>query len=549
MDKPVQRAIDNLELHIRHARNLLKSTEEVKISQLIESHANMHSVLHEHAAAYAIDSSAFIYSLLRLPRCIFDTEEIILGQSFTVFKNNGFASVDNWKQVEAVGRRRKMAFDGKKTLAVYIGSVSDVDDLVTLLTAFQIEWNKLHEALAKQKNKDIAKLLSESDIDRLKTILGEQYDTLLKKLVGKKMSFVVRLISGSYVEYMRSTQYWWNHVVDTVEPLKINERPIYFVSSNTHSLINLVTKTAVKQKDAIIDFLKDEHHADLLTVWEEIMASKSDATEEFFLNYVAKKYAREHPEFNKLQEKDLRSLGIAHVRPHHFLDISVQVLELKHFAKITPSLIVGLDLAKLKQSQALIVNIDYPLGWSAYQILTEVAQNVDIIRGVYIMGKAAVLTGEIGDVMLPGTVYDLHTKNEYVFNNAITTIDMKKVYKTGSVFNNQKALTVKGTFFENQQFINYWYKQGYATIEMEAGPYLNAVYECVAYNRYLENQHVSLTNVPFELGMAHYASDTPNSKAKNLGARNLSYEGVESTYGITQVILQKIIERELSFLN
>ncbi len=35
----------------------------------------------------------------------------------------------------------------KDTLAAFIASVSDIDDLIPMLTAYQIEWNKLHDRL------------------------------------------------------------------------------------------------------------------------------------------------------------------------------------------------------------------------------------------------------------------------------------------------------------------------------------------------------------------------------------------------------------------
>ncbi len=43
----------------------------------------------------------------------------------------------------AHSRRRKMFFDGESTLAAFIASVSDIDDLIPMLAAYQIEWNKL----------------------------------------------------------------------------------------------------------------------------------------------------------------------------------------------------------------------------------------------------------------------------------------------------------------------------------------------------------------------------------------------------------------------
>jgi hypothetical protein len=110
---------------------------------------------------------------------------------------------------------------------------------------------------------------------------------------------------------------------------------------------------------------------------------------------------------------------------------------------------------------------------------------------------------------------------------------------------NQKTIAVKGTFMESAEILKQWHKEGYSIIEMETGPYLNAIYEFVYYNRYIENQFINLTGTTFELGIVHYASDTPYSKAKNMGVRNLSYEGVEPTYAISLAIIKKIIEKEL----
>ena len=50
------------------------------------------------------------------------------------------------------------------------------------------------------------------------------------------------------------------------------------------------------------------------------------------------------------------------------------------------------DAEALAQSHAAIVNIDYPLGLAAYNILREVAVDSSALRGVYVLGKAATLT-------------------------------------------------------------------------------------------------------------------------------------------------------------
>lgn len=537
-----------IEQHIKNSRNLLKSQSSVRIEQLIPSHVAMDSILHEGASEKNIDTSAFIYSLLRLPQNMSEIKQVILGQSYTVFKNNGLTQIDLWQKVEAPGRRRKMYFDGNDNLGVYIGSVSDVDDLVTLLTAFQIEWNKLHSLFSNTKHTDLEQILTQDDIVRFQTILGENYKSFFQKVAQRTIDITLTLLSGSYVEYMRSTQYWWNHVADSIKDLQVNKRPIYFVSSNMHSLSNVITKTAVNHQEEIISYLHSNGQEQLLAIWQDICSGKSKDNAEFFLHYAAKKFARNNPDYFTEHMADEVKFGIQTIMAHHYLDINVQIIEVAKLSQGTFHESLKLDLKPLAKSNAIIVNIDYPLGWAAYQILTEIGQNVDILRGVYLMGKAAILTGKIGDITLPSTVFDLHTKNTYQFTNVITSKELKAIFRSGNVTDEQKALTVKGTFFENRQFINHWYNQGFSTIEMEAGPYLNAMYECVSYNRYLENESINLSNPPFEIGIAHYASDTPNSKAKNLGARNLSYEGVESTYGISLVILKKILEHELSFV-
>ena len=70
-----------------------------------------------------------------------------MGQSERVFCEHGYCDVEQWQQVNAPGRRRRSFFDGQKTLAVYIASRSDIDDIVPILTAYQIERAKLHQRL------------------------------------------------------------------------------------------------------------------------------------------------------------------------------------------------------------------------------------------------------------------------------------------------------------------------------------------------------------------------------------------------------------------
>jgi len=91
--------------------------------------------------------SAFLYSVMRLPECMSRVSLVLMGQSEEVFSRRGYPHVDRWQPVNALARRRMMFYDGAGTLAAFIASVSDIDDLIPIITAYQIEWNKLHQRL------------------------------------------------------------------------------------------------------------------------------------------------------------------------------------------------------------------------------------------------------------------------------------------------------------------------------------------------------------------------------------------------------------------
>src|SRR5438552_9856093 len=133
----------DVELYIRTYNTLLRSSGEISLKALIQAHYNIDSSLHPDARSPYPDMSAFIYSALRLPASIIHCDLVSLGQSEEVFLQHGF-HVNTWEAVTASARRRKWFYDGKKTLAVYVASVSDTDDIVPMLVAFQIEWDKLY---------------------------------------------------------------------------------------------------------------------------------------------------------------------------------------------------------------------------------------------------------------------------------------------------------------------------------------------------------------------------------------------------------------------
>jgi hypothetical protein len=238
------------------------------------------------------------------------------------------------------------------------------------------------------------------------------------------------------------------------------------------------------------------------------------------------------------------NLGIQHIASLHSFDVEAQVIQLSHLDPPTMDPRLGPDLAFLKNSDALILNIDYPLGMAAYNILFKISEQVGELLGVYVTGKAATLNGVIGDVMIPTVVQDEQSHNTYLFPNSFTAADVTPYVVYGAVLDNQKAVTVRGTFLQNDIYMDVFYREGYTDIEMEAGPYLSAMYEMYRPQRHPINEVVNLYGIPFDVGILHYASDTPLSKGRNLGAGSLSYYGMDSTYGVTVAILRRIFDLE-----
>ena len=531
MDRGVpSSANEDIELYMRTYYSLLRSSGEIQIKSLIETHAQMDSSLHLHARDEFPDMSAFVYATLRLPECIKQTRLVLLGQSDEVFDKAGFPDVENWQEVSAAGRRRKMFFDGRETLAAFIASASDIDDLIPILAAYEIEWNKLHDLINQAggitrfdaaTREELANTLriSLADLGTLNNIWGGKLIANLQTIGATTKQFALRLLAGSLLDYHKATQRWWDNIAQVAAPL-LAGRPIYLVSSNLHSLANLITGHALTHESALIDYIREIEHADLLEEYTSIRAAEVRSSKENFLYYVWKKFSADpkhatHAAAIKAQADT--DAGITTIPSSRYLDVGAQVFELDRLipARLDPRLPRD-DLARLRHSRAVIFNIDYPLGLAAYQILSEIAQNVDQVKGFYLMGKAATLNGRIGDVIIPNVVYDEHSQNTYLFNNCFSARDIEPYLVYGSVLDNQKAITVKGTFLQNRKFMELFYREGYTDIEMEAGPYLSAIYEMIYPKRYPVNEIVRLYHTNFDFGFLHYASDTPYSKGKNV---------------------------------
>jgi hypothetical protein len=352
------------------------------------------------------------------------------------------------------------------------------------------------------------------------------------------------------VEYRRATDLWWEHIEEICNELI--DRPVYFISSNPHSMVNLLSGYAFRNKQKLIDYLHETNNHELQEEWENIQAQQVVSSQENFLYYILKKFQQTNhgTQFVNDQKNAEIECGILRISSEHNFDVDAQIIELNQICPDTldPRLQDG-DLSYLARSDAILLNIDYPLGMAAYNILSEVSEHVEKVLGIYIMGKSASLNGTVGDIVIPNVVHDEHSKNTYLFQNSFSAAHVTPYLMYGTVLDNQKCVSVRGTFLQNSRYMEVFYREGYTDIEMEAGPYLSAIYEMYRPQRHPVNEIVNLYEVPFDVGIIHYVSDNPMGKGKNLGAGSLSYYGMDSTYASSVAILRRIFQLEKTRIN
>jgi hypothetical protein len=553
------RLSDEVELYQRTYMTLLRSSGETHLRVLEPSHRAMGSSLHPLAASDEIDLGAFIYSIRRLPDGAVGATRVAMGQAVEALVANGMP-VEEWTEAEAPARRRRWYDDGNGTLAVLLASASDVDDLVPTLVAFQIEWNKIRvrqraagwlDVVADREPspEDCERLLGggAEDWGRLREAWGEQFAARMQLIAERRMDLRVRMLGGSNAGYARMTRRWWAPVSAELADEHLSERPLYFVSSNTHSLVNIVTSTARDCEEQLVAFVETMDEDDILR--EELAAFREGRTEgswENFLYFVARLYfaARGSEGAAERRAAELRS-GVKHLRSTTALRVPAQIFALSSLRPEGLDPRVGdVDSEALAASDAIVVNIDYPLGLAAYNILREVAVDRAALRGVYVLGKAATLNADVGDVMISSVVHDEHSSSTYWLDNAFSVDDLASDLRFGTGLDNQRAVTVKSTFLQNRSYLDFYYREAFTVVEMEAGPFCNAVYELADADRHPVGEAVNFSKLPIDLGIIHYASDTPYTQARTLGARGLSYYGLDSTYASSLAILRRILTLE-----
>ena len=300
---------------------------------------------------------------------------------------------------------------------------------------------------------------------------------------------------------------WANKLKNVLVKENLHQRPMNIISANMHSVKNMLFAN-----DALKRPCKTETDYSL---YEEISNNKN--LQDRILDYAL-------------------SQGMIYIKDESGCNIDVQIIDLKKVSlKNTP-----FSKSNFSGEDILIV-FDYAFGEQAFEIMDELLRPFEVngeerklnVKSISIMGKAGILTGKKGDIMIPTSHIFEGTADNYPFENALKLKDFEdnelKAFEGSMV-------TVLGTSLQNKDILSYFMNTSWKSIglEMEGAHYQKAIQVASKIRHHI--------NEDLFLCYAYYASDNPLETGSTLSSGGLGLTGVKPTYLITLRILEKILK-------
>lgn len=316
---------------------------------------------------------------------------------------------------------------------------------------------------------------------------------------GKKRVVTFTPVLRERIGHHIHGEVWANNIKKALLENDLLNRPIHIISANMHSVMNtlfvpIALKTELKKLSSF-------------EVYEALSEDKNSALR------------------NKVSKVALNN-GMQYLKDESGTNINVQIF----------------DVSKIDASKnEVIVVMDYAFGEQAYETIDELLrpykQNNELIRldvqSLSIMGKAGILEGGKGDVMIPSAHIFEGTADNYPFENELTLQDFQDDdinVVEGTM------ITVLGTSLQNKDILKFFYNSTWNVIglEMEGAHYQKAIQSASKVRGSISKD--------VKVRYAYYASDNPLETGSTLASGGLGTTGVKPTYIITQNILKQILK-------
>ena len=301
---------------------------------------------------------------------------------------------------------------------------------------------------------------------------------------------------------------WATNIKETLIQNNLLERPIHIISANMHSVMNSIFANPVlgsKYKG------KSEYD-----IYEDLSASGNKE-----LRNKVEAFALQH--------------GMISLPDQSGTNIDVQIFDTSKIDWAKSSF----PKAQIKGENPVIIVMDYAFGEQAYETIDELlkpykkGQNTHFVNvvSVSIMGKAGILQGGKGDIMIPNAHINEGTADNYSFENELTA---KMLEGNGIPVFAGPMVTVLGTSLQNKDLLKFFHESTWGAIglEMEGSYYQKAIQSASKIRKSI-NENVKVR-------YAYYASDNPLETGSTLASGGLGTTGVKPTYLITIKILEQI---------
>jgi len=538
-------AIEKMYITMRHLFNRgFYKPMGVSGETLREALLSLRPEIYGNIAEEKVELSGLLYVIERLPIGIEECRFINLTS------DEGYSKSHFQAIVPPKRRRNCYRIDEEQMNVEITRGRSDIYDILTHLTFIFIEshkirnrvllddagevsrdWQKLQQAVSQKKK--LTQIEKEKVVSHAANILGRTfievldiYDAFGSEVSPDRFLHVIywlgKLAIEEVVDDNKRTitfspilrerlghhihgEIWATNIKEVLKKHKILDRPIHVISANMHSVMNSIFATTVLKT-------KFKDKSDFF-IYEEL--SKSGANE------VRDKVE----EFAKLH-------GMISLPDNSGTNIDVQIFDT---AKIdwTKS---SFPTAKTGDKKPVIIVMDYAFGEQAYETIDELLKpyKKDIflnVESVSIMGKAGILEGEKGDIMIPTAHINEGTADNYFFHNELTAemfaADEIPVFAGPMV-------TVLGTSLQNKDLLKFFHESTWGVIglEMEGSYYQKAIQSASKIRKSIPQD--------VKVRYAYYASDNPLETGSTLASGGLGTTGVKPTYLITIKILEQI---------